>query len=191
MHSFERDCGAAEFALTHADALGYVAPFERELMELLDRGHVQVGDVRWMLHRGDFGNPETWTSGPVPHAVLYDPYSPKTNASLWTLEHFAALRGYFGAEARCTMSSYSRSSAVRVSLLLAGFYVGPGPESGDKDETTLAATCPELLPRLLDARWLQRVQRSTASAPLRVSGLAGPISPGDWEDLIGHPQFRA
>ena len=39
----------------------------------------------------------------------------------------------------CAMPTYSRSTMLRVTLLLAGFYVGVGHATGEKEETTIAA----------------------------------------------------
>ena len=68
---------------------------------------------------------------------------------------------------------------MRVALLLAGFFVGRGGATGEKHETTVAATDRELLAQPLGAEWLRRVERSTCGAPLRESGLGGRISPED------------
>jgi hypothetical protein len=76
-----------------------------------------------------------------------------------------------------------------VTLLLAGFYVGHGHATGEKDQTTIAANAPGLLDEPLDRRWLERVARSTRSAPLRANALPGPISDADWRQLAAHPQF--
>ena len=42
----------------------------------------------------------------------------------------------------CLLTTYTRSTAVRVTLLLAGFYVGVGRSVGEKDETTVATNIP-------------------------------------------------
>lgn len=190
LHSFECDLRAAEFAMENAEALGYVLPYREAVRRLLTEGTAEIDKVRWRLHLGDFSCMETTATAGNPHALLYDPYSPKANPRLWSLEHFRRLRARLDASQPCTLSSYSRSSAVRVTLLLAGFYVGVGPASGEKDQTTLAATVPELIQTPLDARWLERVQRSTKGAPLQEGVPGGPISPDDWEALLAHPQFR-
>jgi hypothetical protein len=48
---------------------------------------------------------------------------------------------------------------------------------------------PELLERPLASRWLDRVSRSTAAAPLRSGGAPGRIAVDDWNALLQHPQF--
>jgi hypothetical protein len=77
-----------------------------------------------------------------------------------------------------------------VTLLLAGFFVGHGFATGDKDETTIAANSLELLTAPLQVAWLKRVRSSTRGAPLRSGDPGGPISEADWETLLAHPQFR-
>jgi len=72
--------------------------------------------------------------------------------------------------------------AVRVTLVLAGFFTGRGGAIGEKDQTTVAATHRGLLAQPLDAEWLGRVERSTRGAPRREGADGGRISP---EDLTG------
>jgi len=189
LHSFEQDLRAAEFAIENAEALGYILPYREALTNLLRGGSAEIDCIRWQLHLGDFAEMEITDGAGDPHALLYDPYSPKANPRLWSLDHFRRLRTRLGSMQPCTLSSYSRSSAVRVTLLLAGFYVGIGPASGEKDQTTIASTHPELIDTPLAARWLERVHRSTKGAPLREGVPGGPISQDDWEELLAHPQF--
>jgi tRNA U34 5-methylaminomethyl-2-thiouridine-forming methyltransferase MnmC len=189
LHSFECDLRSAHFACDNAAALGYFGEHAETLRRLIREGTATSGNVSWHLHQGDFTDPSRWHAAPRPDAILYDPYSPRRNPALWTMEHFRALRTQLQGGPACTMTSYSRSSAVRVTLLLAGFYVGFGPATGEKDQTTVASTSLDLLTQPLDARWLERVRRSTAAAPLRIDRDAGPINADDWEALIEHPQF--
>jgi hypothetical protein len=110
---------------------------------------------------------------------------------MWTLEHFTRLHARLSPEATCLLTNYTRSTAVRVTLLLAGFFVGRGHATGEKDETTIAANDLDPLEEPLDGAWLKRVYRSTNGAPLLV-GNARPaaISGEDWERLAAHPQFK-
>jgi len=74
---------------------------------------------------------------------------------------------------------------------MAGFFVGAGQATGEKEETTLATNTPELIRAPLDHRWLQRARRSTSGEPL-----AAPVyrqarlTDETWERLLLHPQFR-
>jgi hypothetical protein len=81
---------------------------------------------------------------------------------------------------------------LRVTLLLAGFHVGVGHATGEKEETTIAANAPALISEPLDRRWLQRVHRSTSAEPLwEPVYRQAPLSPASWEKLQQHPQFRS
>jgi hypothetical protein len=75
--------------------------------------------------------------------------------------------------------------------LLAGFFVGSGHATGEKEETTLAANLASLIEEPLDRRWLARARRSNSAEPLReaVYRQAG-LSDDSWERLLAHPQFR-
>ncbi len=182
MRSFDCTTEPLEFALRHAGELGYLPRWCEPVRRLLDSGRAIVGNVDWHFHRGDFREfvrgPRT-ADVPGPDAILYDPYSPESNPGMWTLEHFTRLRACLDATRPCTLTSYSRSTSVRVTLKLAGFFVGYGGAIGEKDQTTVAATHRKLLVQPLGAEWLGRVGRSTRGAPLREGGSAGPIPPAD------------
>ena len=185
LHSFDLTLAPLRFAFDHAEALEYLPPWREAMEALLSRGEATRGCVRWLLHVGDFRAVNI--AAAAPHAVLYDPYSPRANPELWTLDHFTALFARLGPH--CLLSNYTRSTGVRVTLLLAGFFVGRGGATGEKDETTLASNDLALLGAPLDRDWLTRVHRSTRSAPLRTGRAGGPIAPDDWETLLAHPQF--
>ena len=111
---------------------------------------------------------------------------------MWTLETFAATLARTDPAHPCLLTTYTRSTAVRAALLLAGWFVGVGGATGEKDETTVAANLPALLERPLGRAWLERkVYASTNAAPLRVGAgyTRGPISDEDFERLRAHPQF--
>jgi len=191
IHSFDRTLGALEFALTRADQLPYVQAHWDTLATLLAAHCVDLDNVRWQVHLGDFRDfvADRSSSIPRPHAILYDPYSPKANPELWHLEHFRKLHAALDPNRPCLLSNYSRSTAVRVTLLLAGFYVGYGAATGEKDQTTLASNSSTLLNAPLDHEWLGRVSRSVRSAPLRLSSSEILISEHDFKDIRSHPQF--
>jgi hypothetical protein len=79
---------------------------------------------------------------------------------MWTQEVFRAIRARAGDD--CILTSYSRSTVVRARLMLAGWYVGRGAATGEKNETTVAATRLEELRAPLGIDWLGRVRRSAA-----------------------------
>ncbi|MBC7693567.1 MAG: hypothetical protein H7222_17510 [Methylotenera sp.] len=196
IHSFDKTTSPIEFALEHQDELEYLSEHEAGLRELLSSGHVPLGPrASWQLHLGDFREllrenlkVKQW---PAPHAILYDPYSPTGNPEMWTLEHFQALRQALSPETPCLLTNYTRSTAMRVTWLLAGFHVGIGCEVGEKAETTIVTNQLALLERPLEKKWLERVRISGNSAPLRADAYSkGQISPEDFGALLECPQFQ-
>ena len=210
--SFDRTSDAAAFALEHGHELGYLAGFAAPLAELIQThavqfiaGSLQVG---WTLKIGDF---PAWITGGrrgdeaqtekseignrkseiAPHAILFDPHSPKKNPAMWTAALFAGLFQRLDPRRPCALATFTRSTLARTALLLGGFFVGVGHPSGLKEETTVAANRPELAGELLDRRWLERADRSDSAEPL-----AGPVyrraplSAETRERLRCHPQFR-
>jgi len=154
--------------------------------------------VHWELRLGDFPAlleqvfaGSTHHPVPAPHLILFDAYSPATNPAMWTLPLFINLFRLLDPAKPCVMPTYSRSTMLRVTLLLAGFHVGTGHATGEKEETTIAANIPELIDEPLDRNWLRRVRRSTSAEPLGDPVYRqAPVSPGTWERLQAHPQFR-
>ena len=189
MHSFDRTSAPLAFALRHADELEYLVPFRAAIEALLAKGHARIGAIDWHFHAGDFSGTMHQTEIPAPHAVLYDPYSPGTNADMWTLEHFTRLHARLDPSRPCLLTNYTRSTAVRVTLLLAGFFVGCGHATGEKDQTTIAANTAGLLDDPLPHSWLDRVMRSTRGAPLRLGKAGSRIAADDLARLRAHPQF--
>jgi hypothetical protein len=189
--SFDRTIEPLEFALRHAAELGYFAGYEMAGRELLDTGRGLGG--RWELRLGDF--PE-WLRqrpqpAPPPHAILFDAFSPAKNPAMWTASLFSDLHRCLDPKRPCAMPTYSRSTMLRVTLLLAGFFVGAGRATGEKEETTIAANTLELLDEPLSRDWLERARRSRSAEPL-----AAPVyrqahlSRESWEKLLRHPQFQ-
>jgi tRNA U34 5-methylaminomethyl-2-thiouridine-forming methyltransferase MnmC len=188
LHSFDLTADALRFALAHAAELGYVAAHAAAVHALLEQGTAVESGLHWTFHPGDFR--EAMSAAPAPHAILYDPYSPQSNPEMWSLDHFTRLHARLSPSVPCLLSNYTRSTAVRVTLLVAGFFVGHGHATGEKDQTTIASNTLGLLDEPLDLAWLQRVRRSTNSAPLRPGRpVLAAISEEDWARLAGHPQF--
>jgi queuine tRNA-ribosyltransferase len=162
--SFERDTGALALAVSAAGAaqLGLDEAALAAARALLAHGRFESPRVTWRLVPGDVR--ETLPREPArAELVFWDPFSPKANPALWTLAAFSALRARCAP--RAAVYTYSTATATRAALLLAGFFVGVGDPSGPKHETTAAATDPSLLARPLDARWLERLGRSSAPFP--------------------------
>lgn len=191
LHSFDKTLDPLQFALHYAEALPYLLPYRNLLARILSTGWVQVNEqVRWYFHLGDFREQLTRPDLPAPHAILYDPYSVRGNHEMWSLEHFARLRQRLADEKSCLLSNYSRSTAIRCTLLLAGFYVGRGTSIGEKEESTLASNQLAQLERPLDANWLHKVADSQNANIVRVGGYRyGFIQEDDLRLLREHPQF--
>ena len=191
MHSFDLTTAPLEFALRHAAELGSLEAHQKPIRHLLANGQVKLGRLRWYLHRGDFRQEMLCPDLPSPNAVFYDPYSAAGNREMWTLEHFSKLRQRLDDHTSCLVTNYTRSTVMRVTWLLAGFYVGIGAAIGEKAETTVASNCLSTLERPLGRQWLQRIALSHSASPLReaLQPLA-PIAPEDWTRLLCHPQFN-
>jgi hypothetical protein len=133
---------------------------------------------------------ETAAVTPAPHAILFDPFSPKKNPAMWTVPLFAGLFRQLDPQRPCALANYTRSTMARVTMLLGGFFVGVGHPSGLKEETTVAANRIDLLDEPLDRDWLARAKCSHSAEPL--SGgfyRQAPLSAETWEKLRQHPQF--
>ncbi len=193
IHSFDLTTAAARFALHHAAELQYPLGHQHALEQLLAKQHVAVGArLHWYLHLGDFREHMLKPGLPSPHAMFYDPYSPTGNREMWTLEHLQRLRGVLDDAVPCLVTNYSRSTVVRVTWLMAGFYVGIGAAVGEKEQTTVASNQWSLLTQPLAEAWLKGVSTSHSSTPLReaVSGLA-PMAAEDFANLTSLMQFRS
>jgi tRNA U34 5-methylaminomethyl-2-thiouridine-forming methyltransferase MnmC len=208
MVSFDRTSAAASFALNHATELDYVAGYEAALSELTEQQWTKFEDgplaVEWKLQSGDFpaflsGHPRLGTQDsspgtelPAPHAVLFDPHSPKKNPAMWTVPLFTDLFRALSPQRPCALATFSRSTLARAAMLLGGFFVGVGRPSGLKEETTVAANRLELVDEPLARRWLERARRSHSAEPLydpvyrQVRLSARTLS-----RLQRHPQWRA
>ena len=149
--------------------------------------------VEWMLQVGDFPSMLTRTTAQSlakPHVIMFDPYSPAKNPSMWTVPLFNSLFLLLDPARPCALPTYSRSTMLRVTLLVAGFCVGVGHRTGEKEETTIAANSMNLIAEPLDRRWLERALRSTSAEPLREPIYRqAPLSPETWETLKAHSQF--
>jgi hypothetical protein len=189
--SFDRTLEPLSFALRHASELGYFSVWEKAARELLETGHALGG--RWELRLGDFPGwlRDPLPPAPAPHAILFDAFSPAKNPAMWTASLFTDLHRCLDPRSPCAMPTYSRSTMLRVTLLLAGFFVGAGHATGEKEETTIAANTVELLDEPLSRDWLQRASRSRSAEPLwEPVYRQAHLSQDSWEKLISHPQFK-
>ena len=202
--SFDKTTEPAWFALRHHEELGYLGGYTDFLERVLKTEKEPEGDaweglhfvngeqrLRWSLRVADF--PALLRLKPKmepPHLILFDAFSPARNPDMWTLGLFQNLRGFLADSRPCLMPTYSRSTMFRVTLLLAGFFVGKGRATGEKEETTIASNCREQIAFPLDHAWLERAARSTSAEPLREPIYRQQrLAPETWEQLKAHPQF--
>jgi queuine tRNA-ribosyltransferase len=171
--SFERDLGALELALAHGPEFSIVGESALAAQALLTHGHHETPRTTWRLWKGDVIECLERESS-LADIVFWDPFSPHANPVLWTIAAFAAVRCKAGP--RCTLFTYSASTATRIALLLAGWAVGVGDPTGSKAATTAAACHLADLARPLDRTWLKRLHRPDAPVPSDV--------PPDWVQII-------
>jgi tRNA U34 5-methylaminomethyl-2-thiouridine-forming methyltransferase MnmC len=200
--SFDNTTGPLEFTLQNAAALGYLTGYENQAAGLLRDRRVEFENgklsVNWEFHLGDFPaliskaeSGKQKVEIPSPHAIFYDAFSPAKNPAMWTLPVFENLFRALDPAQPCALTTYSRSTLVRATLLLAGLFVGVGHATGLKEETTIAANSLDLIAEPLNARWLARALRSHSAEPLREPVYSrAPLSPATAEQLRRHPQFQ-
>ena len=199
--SFDHTIEPLKFALQYTAELGYFGGYENHLKDFLRAHRVNFQDgaqsVNWEFHLGDF--PEFLKSQiqnpnskiPSPHAILFDAFSPAKNPAMWTLPLFTNLFQLLNPQRSCALPTYSRSTILRVTLLLAGFFVGVGHATGEKEETTIAANDLSLIPEPLDLRWLDRARRSHRAEPMTEAIYKiAPLSAESWRHLQAHPHFK-
>lgn len=194
--SFDNTAEPLAFALENAGTLGYVKGYEEPIAALLRER--QAGflngrlKVDWEFHLVDFpAFLSSATKAAAPHAIFYDAFSPAKNPAMWTLPVFENLFRALDPARPCALTTYSRSTMIRATLLLAGFYVGAGRATGLKEETTVAANTPDLIAEPLGDRWLARAARSDSAEPLGTPAyVRAAISAESMRQLRGHPQFN-
>ncbi|MEO5668019.1 MAG: tRNA guanosine(34) transglycosylase Tgt [Bdellovibrionota bacterium] len=186
--SFERDLDPINLALKHPMLFKHLR--HGGPRSILDSGTWQKDTLSWTLLEGDYR--ERAAEAPSPNVVFWDPFSYKTNEELWTLDSFKLLHTFVPhPEHPLLLSTYSASSAIRVGLLLAGFYVYRGPGTGPKSETTWASLTKfkTLEAQLLGTEFLDRFERSSVDGPL--GSAESHLTKEDvLKKLRAHPQFR-
>jgi tRNA U34 5-methylaminomethyl-2-thiouridine-forming methyltransferase MnmC len=196
--SFDCTLEPLRFGLQHAGELGYFGGFEEAVETLLSNHRVAfqqgTANVEWEVHVADFPGFIAGVEAeplPKPHAILFDAFSPATNPTMWTQPLFARIYELLDPERPCALPTYSRSTMLRVSLLLAGFYVGVGHATGEKEETTIAANSTSLIDEPLDRKWLDRARRSTSAEPLWTPEYRqAKMTDATWKKLREHVQFE-
>jgi tRNA U34 5-methylaminomethyl-2-thiouridine-forming methyltransferase MnmC len=160
--SLEVDLAPLRLALADPEGFPFLVPFAEAGRALSSSGRWEQGGLTWKLVEGD-ASEQLAALDVKAELVFFDPFSPEHNPSLWTPETLARVRERCSDDA--LLATYSAATPTRVSLLLAGFFVGAGWSIGTKAETTVASTSGASLEKPLDATWLGRWTRSTARAP--------------------------
>lgn len=196
--SFDHTLAPMRFALANSSELGYLEGWETWLESLANNRQVSFDwnglQIDWSLHLGDFPTllrsreAESWAK---PAGILFDAFSPSRNAAMWTLPLFTRIYQLLSPEVPCMMPTYSRSTLLRATLLLAGFFAGVGKATGEKEETTIASNSLACIERPLDQAWLQRCRKSTSAEPLHEPVYRQqPLTDQSWNKLLLHPQFE-
>lgn len=200
IYSFDKTTAPLCFALKHTDRLTYLKGWENILKNLINNREISFRknnlSVKWFYIEGDFPTivenaAKNLLTIAAPQAILYDAFSPASNPEMWTLKHFSNIYAVVSSSGKpCSLATYSRSTLVRVTLLMAGFFVGTGSPIGEKEETTIAANREFLITGLLDKRWLARAKHSTSAEPLQnPEYVQKPMSKQTYDTLLSHPQF--
>lgn len=188
--SFERDLDPLKLACKHNKEfphLHHSAPFK-----LLKEGKWvdSTGLLEWELVEGDFL--KLFENQEKPDIIFYDPFSPKTDCDCWSLEAFKHLYNYC-SEKSFELYTYSTSTMIRATMLVAGMWVAKGVSTGPKESTTIAFSDKETALKhksaqsLLNKEWLERWHRSQAQFPLNLSEEDKLIFT---KAIESHPQFE-
>lgn len=166
------------FAQPHAKLLSGMNA-ENKITEALPDGRI----FSWQFVEGDFVRKKDVATLPQTNIVCYDFFSPSEHPQLWT---FACTKRIFDL---CTddaiFVTYCTATAIRANLLAAGFFVGDNPEH--RMRMTLASKTRELIPSLLNERWLLKFNRSTLPfIPLENEDTCNFIR----DAVNNHAQFR-
>jgi len=100
-------------------------------------------------------------------AVFLDPFSPRKNPELWTVEFFRQIAGRMTETA--ILATYSAATPVRCGLKEAGLRIGPGPGDAMKKGGTLATKNGDLEP--LSEKEARRLEISPERVPFYDLGL--------------------
>ena len=183
--SFEHDLDAFRLALANTGPFAHLRHPAPNI--LAHRGVFDRARLRWTLVEGDFRAHAA--AAARPDVIFWDPFSAKVDAPLWSLAAFEALRVQLTGPVE--LFTYTASTAIRTSLLLAGFEVARGVAVGAKKETTIALVrSPDNMlasHERLGSAWLARRARSSAPFAADIpAARQGELS----ARLAAHPQFR-
>lgn len=191
--SFDLDHLGLVALLENLEHMPHAIPYSESIQNLIASHEIVVHEshqktFKWTFLPGDF--PEvlkekrTYLEKHPAHHIFYDFFSPSVHPHLWHSSVFRSLYQLCCREHGGQLYTYCSATAVRASLLAAGFYVGYGSASGTNKTTTLAHTHLEALQNPLTLRWKATFENSTK-----------PYVPGEPESehvqsrLISHPQW--
>ncbi|TAE47523.1 MAG: tRNA guanosine(34) transglycosylase Tgt [Bacteroidetes bacterium] len=187
--SFENDLDPLRLAARYPGSFPHLRhPAPGDLLKQQRWTHPS-GLIQWELYVGDFL--DFLEKSLCPDLIFYDPFSYKTDAGLWTTDVFTRIYAHCQPKT-AELYTYTVSTAVRVAMLRAGFWVAEGIGTGPKSATTLAFTRPEgaaqhpSAPRLLGQDWLQKWHRSSSKLP---PGLSEAERKEAERAIEGHGQF--
>jgi queuine tRNA-ribosyltransferase len=187
--SFENDLDSLQLALRHSQKFRYLWHPAPEKLLAHQQWSSSKLPLNWELRFGDFL--EQYPAAPRPDLIFFDPFSSKTGCPLWSWESFSRLREFL-ADGDSELYTYSSSTAVRSSLLAAGFHVAPGRGIGLRPETTVAMTSSAYRRWRAEGRlflglsWRERWERSDARVPVGLSSARRE----EFESRVRlHPQF--
>jgi queuine tRNA-ribosyltransferase len=180
--SLEVDLTPVRLALADPEGFPFLQPWKEPLDILLKEECWEIPGLSWRLMHGDAGQTLNEVDG-VFDIIFFDPFSPESNPALWTVPFLKAVRTR-AKNRDCVLATYSAATPTRVSLLLAGFFVGHGVATGTRTETTIAATRKDGLDNPLADRWYVRWRRSSARGPH-----GQELSPELEAAVRAHPQF--
>ena len=184
--SFENDLDSLKLALDHVRWFKHLRHAAPRTLLSDSRWINATSTIDWLLLPGDFAARKF--DAPPPDIIFFDPFSFKTDSSLWTLSAFRELARVC-SQKPVELFTYTYSTSVRAAMLAAGFYVAKGRGTGPKAETTIGlsprAAAAAHVHELLGAEWLAKWRRSDAKAPF--GSLADDTS---WQAAVSeHPQF--
>jgi queuine tRNA-ribosyltransferase len=184
--SFENDLDSLRLALDHAGYFKHLCHAAPRKLLASGRWTNGTSSIDWLLESGDFAIRKF--AAPPPDIIFFDPFSLKTDSSLWTLSAFRELCLVCG-QRPVELFTYTNSTSVRAAMLAAGFYVAKGRSTGPKAETTIGLSPPAAATRhaheLLGPEWLAKWRRSGARAPF-----GSPEGETSWQQEVSeHPQF--
>jgi queuine tRNA-ribosyltransferase len=191
--SFENDLDSLRLAFRHDRDFPYLR--HSGPAAILTDGQWQSRrhpGLSWRIVPGNFR--EVMAHAPAaPDLIFYDMFSTKTSGDQWTGTTFRRVFEACAGRA-AELFTYTCSTANRVALLAAGFFVARGRNAGEKLETTIALTpaafhSPRAEQRqMLSSDWLKKWDRSAAKFPDEID----PAQRSAFEKLIrGHEQFTS